>query len=534
MSAWRDAFTRLSAADAEAPLEPEDLDRLATAAYLTGRDYDAHAAWSRAYHEHADRGDTDRAARSGFWLSTTLMLASETSQSNGWLARTERLLEVRGLDCAERGYLKVVRAYDTLNGGDALAAHAISTEAHALGVRFADPELTALGLLGQGEALIEHGDMDAGARLLDEAMVAAIAGEVSPIAAGILYCASVIAVNRAFDLRRAHEWTIALDRWSGSQPDLVPFRGQCLVHRSEIKTLHGAWPEALREAQRACDWLSDPAQPASGMAFYQHGELLRLLGDLSGAEDAYGEASRHGFDPQPGLALVRLAQGRIDVAAAAIGRVLEEARTTDDPDPRPGRTRVLPAAVLIRLAAGDVDGAAEAATALATTAAGANVPFLRATSAHMSGAVAVEAGAAREGLEHLRRAHVLWTDLDAPYEVARVRVLIGRALRELGDDDGAALELNAAAATFRRLGAGPDLAQVEALATAHPRGAGPLTSRELEVLALVAAGRSNREIAGDLVISERTVARHVANIFTKLDVSSRAAATAHGLKHRLI
>ena len=325
-SAWRDAFTRLSAADAEAPLEPEDLDRLATAAYLIGRDYDAHAAWSRAYHEHADRGDAERAARCGFWLSMTLMLASETAQSNGWLARTERLLDARGLDCAERGYLKVVRAYDTLTGGDALAAHAISTEAHALGVRFADPELTALGLLGQGEALIEHGDIDAGARLLDEAMVAAIAGEVSPITAGILYCASVIAANRAFDLRRAHEWTIALDRWSGSQPDLVPFRGQCLVHRSEIKALHGAWPEALEEAQRACDWLSDPAQPASGMAFYQRGELLRLRGDLGGAEDAYREASRHGFDPQPGLALVRLAQGRVDDAAAAIRRVLDEAR----------------------------------------------------------------------------------------------------------------------------------------------------------------------------------------------------------------
>ena len=171
-SAWRDAFTYLSAADTEAPLEPEDLERLATAAYLIARDYDAHAAWSRAYHEHADRGDADRAARCGFWLSATLLLASETAQSNGWLARTERLLDGRGLDCVERGYLKVVRAYDALNGGDALVAHAISTEAHAIGVRFADPELTALGLLGQGEALIEHGDTDAGARLLDEAMVA--------------------------------------------------------------------------------------------------------------------------------------------------------------------------------------------------------------------------------------------------------------------------------------------------------------------------------------------------------------------------
>ena len=265
------------------------------------------------------------------------------------------------------------------------------------------------------------------------------------------------------------------------------------------------------------------------MAFYQHGELLRLLGDIGGAEDAYREASRHrvrsaaGACTRPPRAGARRRRRRRDPSRPRRGT-----RTADDPDQRPGRTRVLPAAVVIRLAAGDVEGAAEAATALAAAAAETDVPFLHATSAHMSGAVAVEAGAAREGLEHLRRAHQLWTDLDAPYEVARVRVLIGRALRDLGDDDGAALELDAAATTFRRLGAAPDLAQVEALTTAHPRGAGPLTGRELEVLALVAAGRSNREIAGDLVISERTVARHVANIFTKLDVSSRAAATAHG------
>jgi DNA-binding CsgD family transcriptional regulator/tetratricopeptide (TPR) repeat protein len=535
--AWREAVTRLSAADAEAPLEPEDLERLATSAYLTGRDLDARTAWTRAFHEHVDRGDAEHAARCGFWLSATLMLASEGAQSSGWLARTERLLDERGLDCVERGYLGVVRAYDTLGAGDPLAAYAISSEVHAIGMRFADPELTALGLLGQGEALIEHGDNHEGGRLLDEAMIAAISGEVSPIAAGILYCASVIAASRAFDLRRAHEWTVALDRWSGSQPDLVPFRGQCLVHRSEIKALHGAWPEALVEARRACDWLSDPAQPASGMAFYQHGELLRLRGDLDLAEEAYREASRHGHDPQPGLALLRLAQGRVDAAAAAIRRALEEARRSTAPATTPGRTRYLLAAVEILLAAGDHAGAAEAAAELASTAEAANLPFLRASAAQVSGAIAVEGTMTNEGLEDLRLAQRLWTELDAPYEVARVRVLIGRALRALGDADGAALEFDAAEATFRRLGAGPDLASLSALgASAGRRGRakGTLTGREREVLVLVATGRSNREIAGDLGISDRTVARHVANIFVKLDVSSRAAATAHGLRHGLI
>ena len=348
-AAWRDAFTRLSAADAETALEPEDLERLATAAYLIGQDYDAHAAWSRAYHEHVDRGDVEPAARCGYWLSLTLVLAGEAAQSRGWLERTQRLLDDRGLDCTEHGYLLVLRAYEILTGGDPESACDTSRDAHAIGVRFADPELIALALLGQGEALIEQGANIDGARLLDEAMIAVTAGEVSPISVGILYCASILAAQRAFDLRRVYEWTTALDRWSGSQADLVPFRGQCLVHRAEIKALHGAWPEALVEVQRACDWLTDPRQPAAGIAFYQRGELLRLRGDLGGAEEAYREASRFGFDPHPGLALLRLAQGRIDLAAAAVLRVLEEARSDDDegaatrPNSRPGGRRRDPA-----------------------------------------------------------------------------------------------------------------------------------------------------------------------------------------------
>lgn len=525
--AWREAFNRLEEADAEAALEPDDLERLATAAYLIGHDADAGAAWSRAYHEHVDRDDVRRAARCGYWLSLMFQLAGEASQGNGWLARAQRLLDARGLDCPERGYLLVIRAYVTLLGGDPVAACAISAEVRAMGVRFDDAELTAMGLLGQGEALCASGQSAEGIPLLDEVMVAVASREVSPITAGILYCASILSAQEAFDLRRVHEWTVALDRWSGSQPDLIPFRGQCLVHRSEIKALHGAWPEALVEAKRACDWLSEPARPTAGLAFYQHGELLRLRGDLVAAEDAYRVASRHGHEPQPGLALLRLAQDRIDDAMATIRRVLDEAAGA-------GSTRHLSAAVEIRLAAGDLEGAREAASALAAAAARADKPVLWATSAAASGAVAVHAGTHGEGLEHLRRAQRLWTELDAPYEVARVRVLIGRAVELLGDADGAALELDAAAATFRRLGALPDLARLGEQPSATPRDGGALTGRELEVLALVAAGRSNREIAADLVISERTVARHVANIFAKLDVSSRAAATAYGLKHRLI
>lgn len=531
-ASWRDAYAHLSVADAEAPLAPEDLERLATAAYLIGLDHDAHAAWSRAYHEHADRGDTERAARCGFWLSLTSVLAGEEAQGSGWLSRTQRLLDTHHLDCVTQGYLQVIQSYMTLSRGDPVAALAVSRDAHACGVRFADLELTSLGLLGQGEALIESGEAIDGTRLLDEAMIAVTAGEVSPISAGILYCASVLAAQRAFDLRRVHEWTIALDRWSGSQPDLVPFRGQCLAHRAEIKALHGDWHEAFVEVQRACDWLTHPRQPAAGIAFYQLGELLRLRGDLTAAEEAYREANRFGHDPDPGLALLRLAQGRTDAAAAAVRRVLDDAPAEGDRPPRPERTRVLSAAVEIRLAAGDLDGAGEAAAELATAASAMDTLVLHATSGQMSGAVAVAAGATREGLVVLRRARQLWTELNAPYEVARVRVWIGRALRDLGDADGATLELDAASATFERLGAVPDLEWVAGMAQGSQPG--PLTDRELEVLRLVAEGRTNREIAATLVISERTVARHIANILAKLDVSSRAAATAFGLTHHLI
>jgi DNA-binding CsgD family transcriptional regulator len=523
--AWRDAITRLAAADAEAPLEPEDLERLATAAYLTGRDVDARGAWTRAYHEHVDRGDVRHAARCGYWLSVTLMLAGEASQSRGWLARMQRLLDAGALECPERGFVLVIRGYDTLLAGDAVAACSISAEATSIGVRFGDAELTAMGMLGQGEALCESGQLAAGIPFLDEAMVAVASGEVSPITAGIVYCASILAAQQAFDLRRVSEWTMALDRWSGSQPDLVPFRGQCLVHRSEIKALHGAWPEAFAEARRACDWLSDPARPSAGLAFYQYAELLRVQGDLVAAEDAYREASAYGHDPQPGYALLRLAQGRTDDALASIRRAVDEANGG-------WSTRHLLAAVEIRLAGGDVAGATEAANALAVAAADADKPVLWAMSAQALGAVAVSVGAPQEALTHLRRAQRVWSELDAPYEIARVRVLVGRALHLLGDVDGAALELDAARATFSRLGALLDLARLGGRPSTTDRRA--LTAREREVLTRVAAGRSNREIAADLVISERTVARHVANIFAKLDVSSRAAATAYGLTHRLI
>jgi ATP/maltotriose-dependent transcriptional regulator MalT len=292
--------------------------------------------------------------------------------------------------------------------------------------------------------------------------------------------------------------------------------------------LHGAWPDAMDEARRAAERLTaPPGQPAAGLAFYQQGELHRLRGEHARAEDAYRLASQWGRDPQPGLALLRLAQGQVDTAAAAIRRVVDEASGFV------ARSRLLPAQVEILLAAGDVEAAAAAAE-LTGLAEGLGAPYLTAVAAHAHGAVLLAEGEPKAALAALRGAWLAWQDLDVPYEAARVRVLIGLACRELGDRDGAAMELDAARWVFRELAAAPDLARVEALSGRAATEAAGLTARELEVLRLVAAGETNKAIAGDLFVSERTVDRHMSNIFAKLGVSSRAAATAHAYRHGLI
>ena len=411
-----------------------------------------------------------------------------------------------------------------LESGAGSAALAVAGQMLDIAAKCGDPDLLAFALLCRGQATLALGDVAGGLRLLDDVMVSVTTGEVSPIPAGIVYCAVIEACVLSFDLRRAAEWTNALHGWCSSEPDLVPYRGQCLVHRSQVLQAHGDWDEAGAEAERARLHLT--GHPALGTARYQQGELHRLRGELLAASAAYRDAAALGRDPVPGAALLRLADGDAAGAVEAIRRMLREG---GDPRLRPG---VLAAAVEVHLAAGEVAAARAASDELSGLAAANDVPMLRAIAEGASGSVLLAEGDAEAGLAALRRASAGWSALGMPYETARARVAIALACRALHDDAAVAAELEAAGATFDDLGATPDLARVRSL-TGRDRAAGTseLTVRELEVLRLLATGKTNRDIATELVISVHTVARHVQNIFAKLGVSSRSAATAYAYEH---
>ena len=527
---WADAYERLTAADRAAALDPDDLERLATAAFLVGREDESAEAWARAHHELLARGEAGRAVRCAFWVAFELLNRGELARGGGWGARAGRVLAGAGEDRAEHGYVIWLGAFRSYIEGDDAAARAGFERAAALGDRWGDPDLAALARLGVGRSLIRLGETGPGVALLDEVMVAVETGELSPILVGDLYCSVIEGCQELFDLRRAQQWTAVLTTWCAGQPDLVPYRGQCLLHRAELATLRGDWPDAMEEARRASDrFLQPTVHPAAGAAAYQEAELHRLRGETAEAEEAYRRASRWGREPQPGLALLRLAQGQVAAARAAIRRALEEATGRSD------RCRLLPAAVEVALASGDLPAASDAADELAQAAADLDAPLLRATATAARGAVLLAGDDHRAALAALRDARATWQELEAPYEAARARVLIGLACRALGDRDSAAMELDAAHWAFQRLGAAPDLERLAALAGREPAGtAGGLTAREAEVLRLVATGRTNRAIAAELVLSERTVDRHVSNILTKLGVASRAAATAWAYEHQLV
>ena len=527
MAGWADAFDELSAAHREGRLQVEDLERLAVAAYMVGRDDDCEQAWTAAHNEWLRRGEAERAARCAFWQAIGLLFRGDLAPGMGWVGRGGRLLEDSSHDCVEQAWLRMLTALPLLFEGEE-AAYASFVEAGEIAERFGDTDATMFARLCRGYSLILQGQAAEGMALLDEVMVSVTAGEVAPMLAGIAYCQVIALCQTVFDLRRAREWTEALTRWCDSQPDLVPFRGNCLVHRCEIFQLLGAWTDALASARQACEWLAGPpVWDTLGSAYYQLAEIHRLRGEVAEAEESYRRASLAGRDPEPGMSLLRLAQGRVDLALPAIQRALNEV-----PDSS-ARARLLPASVEVLLEAEDVGAARAAADELAGIAGQLDTPYLHALAAHASGAVLLAERDPRAALTSLRRAHRLWLELEAPHQAARVRVLIGVACRELGDAASSELEFDAARGVLEELSARPDLERLARLAGSQ-RPEGPLSRRENEVLVLVAAGKTNRAIAAELFISEKTVARHVSNIFKKLRLSSRSEATAYAFKHGLV
>jgi DNA-binding CsgD family transcriptional regulator len=528
--AWSEAYEQLLAADGAAPLEPEDLDLLSTAAFLVGEDTACTDALTRAHQGFLERGHPIRAARCAVWLAFAMFeRPAVQAQATGWVARARRLFDECATDCAERGFLLCAEAFLRVRASDPAGAGALFAQAVDVGTRFKDRDVLALARHGQGRVLLFQNKTAEGFAMLDEVMVGVTCGEVHPIISGVVYCSVLSVCHDLFDLRRAKEWTTALTAWCDAHPDML-FRGECLVRRSELLQLEGAWDEALAEAEQACARLGARSHPRdAGTSPYRAAELYRLRGEFQKAEDLYRRASQGGRNPHPGLALLRLAQGQNEAAAVAIRHELEEKRSPAF------RAEVLRASVEILLATKDVAAARNAADELARIASVVNAPFLRGSSLGTSGAVALAHGDAASATALLREACAIWRELEAPYEIARVRELTGLAYRQLGDEEGAQLEFEAAAETFERLGARPDAARLASLITApSPDVRGPLTGREVEVLRLIAAGKTNRAIATELAISEKTVARHVSNILTKLDLPSRSAATAYAYSRNLV
>lgn len=527
--AWTDAYILLSSADEEGTLDADDLELMAKAAYLIGKESACTDLWTRAHQIFLDRNDIERAVYSGFWIGFILFNQKEHAQGSGWMARAERLIKDYEKECAAQGFMMIPRGLQQLRTGNGEAAYSLFNQAAGIGSRCKNPDLEILGRLGSGQALIQQEKIKEGTTLLDEAMVAVVSDEISPIVAGIVYCAVIETCQKIYDLRRAQEWTDALSRWCDSQPDLIPYRGQCMLRRVEILQLHGQWAYAMQEVRQACQIAPTSRPDATGEAFYRQAELYRLQGLYSRAEEAYQQANNRGRNPQPGLALLRLAQGHIDAAMTAIRHVEEE--TVE----RMARSKILPVYVEIMLAAQELQLAEKAAGELLDTATRLKAPFLEAIAAQTQGNVLLARAKPDAALKYLRQSHFLLTQLEASYESARTQVLIGLACQKLGDEDTASMEFKAARWIFEQLGATPDLTQVNALIKKSiSENMHGLTRRELEVLRILATGKPNKDIAKQLFISERTVDRHVSNILGKLNVESRAAATAYAYEHDLI
>jgi ATP/maltotriose-dependent transcriptional regulator MalT len=531
----REAYERrdwIAAYDGLSDLESDDLSgadfaELATAAFLLGRTNDCVLAMQRAFQAHRDAGEDLAAARCAFWLAKLLLTHGEPAVGGGWVSRAQHLVDARTDDPVERGYVKLLQMFQSLFSGDFGSVGELAAEVQRYGEQHDDPDLLAMGLSARGRMMMYTGQVSEGLSLLDEAMVGVAAGEVSPVFAGEIYCLMIEACQEVSDFGRAAEWTSMLARWCDSQRGLVPYTGQCAVHRGQIMRVRGAYPQALDEFARAVErYEAAEFAPAVGLAWAERAEVLRIRGEHDASEAAYERAASYGHDTQPGHALLWLNRGRTAAAVAAVRRLLSEPR-----DPV-HRSQLLPASVEVLLAEGAVDEAATVARELAALAESFGCAALQAMAERSGGHVLLVQGEHATAVPALRRAARIWGALDAPYEVARCRLLLGQAFRALGDVESGRAELEGARAAFVTLGAVP--AEQEAAQLLAPTAPGGLTAREVEVLRLVASGKSNPAIAAALVLSEKTVARHLSNIFNKLGVTSRTAAAAFAFEHHLV
>jgi DNA-binding NarL/FixJ family response regulator len=524
---WLGAYERFTTARAATVLSADDLQALSDAAWWLGRIDESVAAGDAAYRALLDAERPQSAAIVALELAVSLFLRGDEALGSGWLGRARRVLEPMPVTPAH-GYLTfIVDVEGALDGDDLDAVADAARAVQAIGRRHDDPNLRAVGVVGEGRALVRLGAAARGLRLLDEAMVAVVSDDLAPEWAGNVYCHLMAACDELADVQRAREWTEVTSRWLARLPAAVLFTGICRVHRSQVYQTAGEWERAEEEAARVCHDLDGVAVSSVAEAHYQLGELRRLRGQLGAAEEAYGRARELGRDPQPGMALLCLADRRVDAARASIRAALHAVAAD-----RLARARLCAAQVEIALAAADLDAAREACAELEDAAATYGTSGLEAAALYARGAVLLAEDRAQEALPALRAACRRWNAVGAPYEVARACTLLGQAYEALGDRDAASAELSSAREAFEGLGATVDASGVTALLGDRSPPAG-LTAREVEVLALVAKGSTNREVAAELVLSEKTIARHLSNIFAKLGVSTRTEASAFAFEHRL-
>jgi DNA-binding CsgD family transcriptional regulator len=522
-SRWADACEQFAAADRSKPLHADDLERYAEAAQILGRGDEAIQLLRRAFNSRIAAGERDRAITSAFWLFQALIVNAEFSRASGWAAQVRR-----SVPDVNHGWLLFTQAYFLIASAEFDQAAQLLARAAEDGSRRGETDLLAFATTVWGRALIKAGRLPEGLSRLDEAMVPVAELKTSPRATSMLYCSAIATCHEAREFGRAREWTHALGAWLDSLPRLGgAYFGNCRIYRAYLMCLRGSWQEALEEVAFVCDDLSgDYGQLVAGHAHYRLAEIHRLLGNPE-AEAGYRRAAELGGPTQPGLSLLRLTQGEVDKAVLGIRRALAETPAQLD------RLDLLTAAVTIMLAAGDIDSARQATAELAGIAAVYPTAGVQAELAAARGAVALSEGDPAAALPLLRSASRGWREIDVPHAVATVSVLLGLACRAVGDEDAAQLELESARSTFVRLGARPDLQRAEELLR-PAEVPGPLSAREIEVLRLVAAGKTNHAIATELFVSERTVHRHVSNIFDKLGVRSRTAAASYAIQHHLV